>query len=751
MPQVCWKILILTVVALIVSGHRDGLRAQQGANGDDSAPSLQTPPEESPLLVEPKTPEESFEATVLMVRLASPGLARQYLQQFMDANPDDDTLLALRDKHGPAIFLKLATMNELKPLSTQLLNRVNTAFRRRDEDPRRIDQLISQLSGTPQERDVALVALKSTGTSAIPRMLKHLGNADRVEEHDAIVYALVAMGDVAVAPMLGALESPNDVLRSSVLTVLGYLGTREIVPHLWKPAFSPEEIPSIRLSARRALARILHASPERVDQVSPFGAAQELRDQARQHFNRTYPWKAEEDGNVEVWTWSPQQETIVSHRLSPAAASNYRAARLARQALALSPENEESQSLYIATTLGFAAEAAGWDSGLPTGPGTPHDVALSAGADVVGDALSLALEGHNSAAAIAALQVLGQNGSRQQLHGHQARTSPITVALNYPDQRVQFAAATAILQLDPIESFTGAPRVMSVLARSLQDTGNPGVVVVHGDPQQARTLAGTMGELGYEARVALSGRDGFRIASTRNDIELVILHLNVIRWPLSQTIANFRADARTAGLPIVIYGPEQLRGEATSLMRKYPLVTYVGESSTAANLDVQLQPFLSGLRTPPMSPQQRQAMQSEALYWLAHIASGRRTGIYDLREVQDILLDLANDPDLAPNALLTLSAVPTPEAQRHLHEIAVNAQRDAAIREAAALQLAYHIQRYGLLLSTGEVNQIELAWKASQSPELTTALSSIMGLLQPDGKRVSERLRQLPPPGAPLP
>lgn len=52
----------------------------------------QTPPEEplddeekieSPLLVEPQTPEEQFAAADLMLRLAQPKLARKYLQQLM--------------------------------------------------------------------------------------------------------------------------------------------------------------------------------------------------------------------------------------------------------------------------------------------------------------------------------------------------------------------------------------------------------------------------------------------------------------------------------------------------------------------------------------------------------------------------------------------------------------------------------------------------------------------------------------------
>ena len=49
-----------------------------------------------------------FDAVVLMSDLARPNLAYLYLQKLMQANPNDATLLKLRDKHGPAMFLKLS-------------------------------------------------------------------------------------------------------------------------------------------------------------------------------------------------------------------------------------------------------------------------------------------------------------------------------------------------------------------------------------------------------------------------------------------------------------------------------------------------------------------------------------------------------------------------------------------------------------------------------------------------------------------
>ncbi|MFP6703849.1 MAG: hypothetical protein VB861_19025, partial [Planctomycetaceae bacterium] len=64
---------------------------------------------------EPTTADALFDAVVLMVDLARPELARLYMQNLLDANPDDAALLAMRDKHGPSVFLKLANLESLQP------------------------------------------------------------------------------------------------------------------------------------------------------------------------------------------------------------------------------------------------------------------------------------------------------------------------------------------------------------------------------------------------------------------------------------------------------------------------------------------------------------------------------------------------------------------------------------------------------------------------------------------------------------
>lgn len=748
MPSVLWKLTVLAMVVAICSGGHDLVLAQPAAapvagGGEGAAPAANG--EDSPFLVEPKTAEEFFNTAVISLRLSRPNLARRYLEGMMALDPDDDTLLQLRDKHGPAVFLKFANQPELQPLSTQLLERVNTAFRQRGADPSRIDALIADLRGTPAQREVATITLRSAGAVVVPRMVKLLATGDPQISQELLIETLLRMGPRAVPPLLGVLESDNVDLKATVIQLLGVLGNRETANHLWYAAFAPDQAPGEQLAARAALERIFKATPQTVENTRPQNAAAELRRVALQLFRSQYEWKKNEDGDVEWWNWSPNDNTVAMTTMPPDAASLYLGSRFARQALAMNPEQPEAQSLFLSLALATDAYRVGWDRPVPTGPGTAHDVALTAGEDVVASALLESVGSGNPRAAIAALSVLSQIATKHQLTKPGAKNSPITVALNYPDPRVQYAAAVTALQLEPEKPFPGSERVVSILARALNDSGQRHSLVVHASVEKASTMAGLLGELGYAPRIAQTGRDAFRMATEEADVELIVLDINTIRWDLSLTVANLRADVRTAATPIALWGPADRRAEVARLMSRYPLMTYLADSHTSENIKLQLDLFVLNIQTPPISPEMRAEQTASAAFWLAHIAEGGRKKIFNLPLAEKALLQAVNDPNIGENVLRALGGIASVAAQAQLQESACGAQQPAALREAAAIQLAFHIQRHGLLLTPDQVFAVEKAWKEATEPEVSTALAAVVGTLKPNSRRVSGRLKEFEP------
>lgn len=746
-----YRRLTLLVVLVGASGFTVDLCAQPPAN--DSATDVvaqnSAADEPSPLLTEPKSPEALFDAIVLMLDLDRPVLALKYITQLLAQDPDDATILRIRDKHGPAVFLELSNDERLQPASIQLLERMNEAFRKYAADPSRMDRLISNLTGTPEEREVAIIQLRSTGKVAIPRMLTLVTASNDSSQRDAMVYAMTRMGSQIIPPLLGALEAPDEGVRTVAIDTLGWLGSLDTVPWLWYQAFGAEQPTGVRQSARQALARILRDDVKRAGDISSYGASAQLQKIATTHFRLEYNWKRNDDGQTtELWSWDVPNNQLTAWNLAPETASLIVGSRFAREALALSPERQELQALYLSLRLAFDAHVAGWDTALPTGPGTAHDLALLAGPEVALHALEYSLKNPNPAAALATLQVLSQIGNRSQLRERSGQASPIIQAMNYPNFRVQFAAASAVLQLDPENSFRGASRIVAILTRALNDTGDAHGLAIDSNEDRAASMAGLLAEMGMAPLQATTGQDGFRIAADRSDIELIVIHAAVVRWGLGQTVVNLRADARTSGIPIIVYGPESVEPAVDRLADQFPMIGFAPGGEDSFKQGVRL--FQSRLSTPPVSEKQRAERAAAAGFWFAHIAGGRRTDVFNIDSAEDALFDAVNDPGVSENALIGLGGIATPSSQERLQEIATSEARAASLRETAALQLAFHIQRHGVLLSEDRVGELQVAWQTAPAGPLKTALASAVGSLKPGSRRVTELLQSLPAPAIPV-
>jgi hypothetical protein len=741
-----------TVLAVLLGALAPAveLRAQPPADASDPDAVAQTAPtlEPSPLLTEPKSPEALFDAIVLMLDLDRPGLALRYMQQLLTEDPDDATILKMRDKHGPAVFLELSNDTRLQPASITLLEKMNEAFRQYAADPARMDRLVQDLTGTPQEREVAIIQLRNTGKVAIPRMLTLVATAKDTAQRDAMVYAMTRMGAQIIPPLVGALEAPDEGVRTVAIDTLGWLGSLDTVPWLWYSAFGADQPTGVRQSARQALARILRDDVKRAGDISSYGAASQLQKIATTHFRLEYNWKMNDDGETtELWSWDAQKNVLSAWNVAPETASLIVGSRFARQALTLAPERQEVQSLYLSLRLAFDAHVAGWNAALPTGPGTAHNMALLAGPEIAIHALEYSLKNPNPAAALANLQVLGQIGNRAQLRDRAGQASPIIQAMSYPNFRVQFAAASTVLQLDPEKSFRGASRIVSILTRALNDSGDRQGLAIDSNQDRGASMAGLLGEMGMAPLQATTGQDGFKIAADRSDIELIVIHAAVVRWGLGQTVVNLRADARTSGIPIIVYGPESIEPAVARLAEQFPMVGFALTGETSFKQGVRQ--FMSRLTTPPVSEKQRAERASAAGFWFAHIAGGRRTDTFNIDIAEDALFDAVNDPGVGENAVIALGGIATSTSQERLQEIATSEAREEALRETAALQLAFHIQRYGVLLSESRVQEVQLAWQGSSAGPLRTALAAVVGSFKPTSQRVTELLQSLPAPAIP--
>lgn len=724
------------------------------------------------LLQEPQTPEEFFKGAVQAQKLGRPNLARLYLQQFLQLNPDDATLLTLRDDYGPGAFARLANQPELQPVSTQLAERVNRVFRERGASPERVNQLLDDLSGTSDKAFAARQALINAGDAVVPAVIQRLQSTNDQELRRQLMEILVAMGEPVLPALHAALVGPGDDLRVQMIAVVGRIGATSSIPQLYFPAYGPDQQVAVATAARNALASIAQQSRVSANRVQPADAAEQLRQAALRSVEGRQPGRESSAeataSDVRVWSWDEAQGTVRSALMPPRQAALFEGTRFARQAFLLGPSHPDSQALYLAFLLAFEAAQAG-TAEPPAGPGTAFELAVAAGPETASRILTLALRHNMPRAAVGALAVLAKTGSANLLFGGDL---PLTEALNYPDPRVQLGAAVTVLRLNPDRQFRDANRVVEILARALSSSEVPTAVIIEPSVQRGSTIAGFTRDMGYDAVLAPTGQAGFSVASEETIPAFVLVNLNVSRWPLSQTIANLRSDTRTLHLPIVVYGPpegdwsvsgilgsrnsyfrgprvDDPRAEVTASLADTPATAYITQTTTSGAFATQLRPVLAALSMTPLSPAERVEQRAVAAYWLAQIADTGRTDVFPLQRAESALISALPEPNLAENALIALSAIPTAVAQRAIAEVVLMPNADPSVRVRAANELANHVRRNGLTVPDETVAALNRVWSSTTEPALRSALSTWGGTLRPGVATLRQRLEAVPQPVLP--
>ncbi|MBI1345938.1 hypothetical protein GC163_06580 [bacterium] len=711
----------------------------------DTAPlALPAGVERSPLIEEPKTPAELFDAVVLLVELARFDIAPVYFQAFLDTNPSDADLIALRDKYGTGEFLRFTKIPQLEALAKPLVQRLNQISKAQSQDPGYVDSQLQRLTGPAVEREKATLELRNLGANAVPEMLRQLAVAEDGDLRDAITIALSRMGQPVIAPLIAALDSPIDRVSQGCIEALMYLNSEEAVLRLWPMTFSEDFNAGIRDTAAHALAKIRFGNAERTRDLSKVVALHELQQRANALLTRDLILVPEVEGQpIVVWSWDNEQKTVVSTEKSPDAASLDEALRLSRDAFRLNPEQARLQTMYLAALLAHEVERAGWDTILTADTSPAMQTAVSTGVVPLQDVLKLGMEMGRTDVVWAALQGLSAIASPELLQPSGGQPSPVISALNYPDARVQFAAASVILRTNPRGDFRGATRVTEILRRALTDPGQARGLVIDSDRDESTLLGTYLASEGYDPLQAFTGKEGFTKAAELAGIELVVVQTNISNWALTQTLANLRADARTAHLPIVVYGPEDVRKDTARLVKRTGNAMFAGESPAAESFWWQVGPFLQSRRTPPMSPQLRSDFRAIATYWLATLSSARKE--FDVTTAEPELLPLIPDPALSPNVLAALGQIGTAEVQTRLADWAFNDQASLNLRAAAAERLVAHINHFGLVLSPATAETLQQRLGQPQPSELSGAYAAIMGCLKPNPQAVGERLRNFAP------
>ncbi len=674
----------------------------------------------------PATLAQCSRAAKILADLQRPDLAKVLLKKVLDAQPTEEQFVALANEFGVAMFLDLASQKELLPEARQLADAVVAANNRQLQDPKRLAGLIKQLQDPAEDaRAQAVAGLRDARGAGIEALVAALSGGGQGADRAAARSALVEMGSEAAGPMVAILAGAGPEMKVQAIQVLADLRVAEAIPLLLAPALAAGSDPRVRAAAEAALVRLWGHTPSKEQAVLT------LVTQATDYLQRRQAIRGESDGRVTLWHWDEEkgQCTAASYALDDAA--RVLAARLARDALALAPDNRQVRQLYLATMLEEAVDRRGLTKGLDAARDPVAREAARLGVAELNAALEYALANRLSGACIGAAEVLGQFGKAQDALRTGAGPAPLVQAVRDPDRRVRMAALEAIVRLQPAAPLAGSSHVLESLCFLAAGSGVRRALVAGPNAAALQDLSETLSGLGYQTDTATNGRQALSLALASPDYEVAFLDTTIDDPPAGLLVQQFRHDCRTAGLRMGILARWGRLQQAQRIAREDPLSMAFSRPQDPQAVRWQLAQLATLEPRQFVDARQRQAEALRAMRCLAVLAA-TSTALYDMSRAQGTVLAALYVPTLSVPACEVLAQLGTPEAQRALVELASRAVQPLAARRAAAAAFRLNTEKFGVLLSAAEVRRQYDRYKQSGQQDAATqrVLSSLLDSIE---------------------
>ena len=705
----------------------DSATEAEAPTPDDATTPIQSEPFEIQMLREsnPTKPDELLRAASLALDFNRPDLAAEYFTQLRELSLDDESAARLHSGNDGRFWLRLSTDTNLDDASKETAMNIIRAADRYARSSQNINQLIERLtSGSTEDFRSAIRELRRSRESAVNPLVAAMANPDLADDPDLADYkvriqaALISLGKSALNPLHASLDHSKPGVRAAIIEVIGRIGAKDSSMYLLGPAYGGNANPVEQAAASRALQRILGATPSVSDATTYLCKRVD-------HFGRgKYRAAAGDDGTFPFWTWNAEQQRAIPYRVTREDAAAIVASRLASDLYAIQP-NHANRLADLGYGLARDKRIGGVDMLLPRDPGSAFQQAARAGTPVVEEVLANALRNNQHDVALGAIEVLGEIGNSTLLMSTGQSLRPLTKALQHESARVRFAAASAIVQLDPKQSYRGSSQLVEMLSHFATSKGRSRVLVGHPNAQTAGMIAGLFSQLGMDVDIARTGND-FRKASIESiDYEFFLISDRIDRPIVSRLVQQLRVDPRTGEVPIAVMtideNLDRVRLNAQEASRTIGVAQPFSREA-AADLSSRL---LKLNERNTVSPEQRAIYADESLLWLANLGS-REYGFYSVASHEDRLIGALFSLERSAQAASALASVGTPSAQYALWRTARQEALPTNNRKAAADAFEQSIRRYHVMLTERQLSERLEAIDDPINRELNRSLNIVL-------------------------
>ncbi len=412
---------------------------------------------------------------------------------------------------------------EMEDAPAQILALADEGARVKRTDKDRIQANLYRLGQGPVAYRLALKELNYSGPYVVPFALALMQDPSQKELSQDIQRALVEIGRPVVLPLTRALVHPDTRLRERIVIMLGDIGYAYALPSLKALLEQPNQPEGVKAAATRAILKMGDES------VLKTPAKFLYLDLAERYLSGKVQVADLRQPTTDVFDWVSGMGLL--YRAAPSSCvAQILAARACTDALKVDPGALEAVSLWLTAMMEMEGKTPGKmaredDPFLRDTMPSLDYFAEAIGQQHLYRVLDRAIRDQNTPIAVRTCQALGKVANQDflTLYGQANVGSPLVMALTYPDQRVRYAAAFALVHVRPTEKFTGYLKVVPALVEALNLEAQKSILLVEPESDNRNRLQAKLKEAGWSVITATTGNEALSAARAMLRIDAILV------------------------------------------------------------------------------------------------------------------------------------------------------------------------------------------------------------------------------------
>lgn len=522
--------------------------------------------------------------------------ARDTFDAVLAKRPSYKLALELRREAGFQFFVEaLSQEGDLGFVLRKFLEIIEKKALIEEPDESKIKQLLEDMKSDDYRKKYMAIEnlLSQVGHYCVPYCVEPLGNRRNDSYRTDIIVLLWRMEQDAVLPVIEFLNSSSSFTRQNAAVVLGHIGDRRAIPGLLARLEDPSEDEHVKGSSKDAVIEI--TGEKDIAALPP--AKKWYYELAQRYYYDDLAIIINNYKDWLYWFWV-EDEQNVARKLAYRKVDRFEynellAEEACYEALALDNNYDDVWTLLLCVLFAELCEV---DAALEVMVQSEdistvelekfqkkravnekcQTVCYTRGKQQLYKALRRSLDDRNALVAVTCIYTvkdLEADGSM--LPGIPPPPAPpgtppeqippppplapgasLIAALNYPDKRVRYAAAEALVFMNPIQPFLDSNKVVPALIEALGESAPRVILVIENDLQIANRLVQFIREIGYMPVLERDGLNGLTRAKSFPTQDLVIISTELPDMKAFEIIDALREDYRTKDTPIFVTAPE---------------------------------------------------------------------------------------------------------------------------------------------------------------------------------------------------